>query len=154
MNRLDTLPVVIAGCSRRKSPSVGPLPALDLYEGGCIPALRACAGRAPGLRRRIWILSALHGLLHAEDPVLPYDKRMDPERAAQLRPAIRQRLETDWARSGAPSAILVIAEPVYQLALADLGMLADRGQVHWVSDPAGDWDTAEAILSTWSLPCQ
>jgi len=145
--------IVIAGCSRRKTSAGEPVPALDLYQGGCIPALRACAEAKPGLRSRIWILSAEHGLLHADTPVLPYDRRMDPARAAWLRPAVRQCLHAECGRNGRPLEVLVIAEPLYQLALADLGALVGPDRVRWVSDPARDWGTAEAVIDSWSLPC-
>lgn len=153
MSCINPSPIVIAGCSRRKTPASAPVPALDLYQGGCIPALRACAEAKPGLRRRIWILSAQHGLLHAETLVLPYDRRMDPARAARLCPAVRQCLQAECDRNGMPCEVLVIAEPVYQLALADLGALAGHDRVRWFSDPASDWRKAEAVIGTWRLPC-
>ncbi len=78
----DAAPMVIAGCSRRKLQTAVPVPALDLYQGGCIPALRARARETGWLRSRTWILSAEHGLVHANTPLLPYDRRMDGQRAA------------------------------------------------------------------------
>jgi hypothetical protein len=145
----DANPMVIAGCSRRKLQTAVPVPALDLYQGGCIPALRALAQETGWLRSRTWILSAEHGLLHADTPVLPYDRRMDEQRAALLRTAACQHLREEFRRRGFPREILVIAEPLYQLALADLVPLAVADRIRWVDDPAREWARASAVISTW-----
>jgi hypothetical protein len=149
----ETEPMIIAGCSRRKVQADSPVPALDLYQGGCIPALRARTAGSPWLRERTWILSAEHGLLHADDQVLPYDRRMDPQRATWLRPAAARRLQDEFRLHGVPREILVIAEPLYQLALADLSPLAGTDRVRWVNDPASGWEKANAVISLWRLPC-
>ena len=148
----DADPMVIAGCSRRKLQTAVPVPALDLYQGGCIPALRARAQEIGWLRSRTWILSAEHGLLHADAPLLPYDRRMDGQRAAWLRPAACRRLREEFRQRGVPREVLVIAEPLYQLALADLASLAGADRVRWVDDPAREWAKAGAVISTWR-PC-
>jgi hypothetical protein len=142
-------PIVIAGCSRRKTPSPVPVPALDLYQGGCIPALRARAAAEPGLRARTWIISAQHGLLHADAPVLPYDRQMDPQRALELRPQVTAALRSACLTDGIPRQALVIAEPAYQLALAGLPALLGPGDVTWISDPASGWPQAQAVLDSW-----
>ena len=149
----DGAPMVIAGCSRRKTATASPAPALDLYQGGCIPALRARIARQPELRARTWIISAEYGLLHADALVLPYDRRMDPSRALALRSQADHRLEADCQRHGTPRAVLVIAEPVYQLALTGLSRLVSRDRVHWINDPATGWPGAEAVLNSWSQSC-
>lgn len=143
-------PMVIAGCSRRKAGTTVPVPALDLYQGGCILALRARAARQPGLRSRTWIISAEHGLLHAGTPLLPYDRRMDPGRAAALQAQVDQRLRAECRRHGSPREVLAIAEPVYQLALAGLPRIVGHTRVHWISDPSEGWADAAAILDQWS----
>jgi len=144
--------MIIAGCSRRKLQTAVPVPALDLYQGGCIPALRARTQEIGWLRSRTWILSAEHGLLHADVPLLPYDRRMDGPRAAWLRPAARRRLREEFRQRGFPREVLVIAGPLYQLALADLASLAGADRVRWVDDPAREWEKASAVISTWR-PC-
>ena len=145
--------MVIAGCSRRKLQAAAAVPALDLYQGGCIPALRARVQQIGWLRSRTWILSAEHGLLHADEPLLPYDRRMDGQRAAQLRPAASRRLRDEFRQRGVPSEVLVIAEPLYQLALADLAPLAGADRVRWVDDPGREWEKADTVINTWRLPC-
>jgi hypothetical protein len=149
----DADPMIIAGCSRRKLQTVVPVSALDLYQGGCIPALRARAQETGWLRARTWILSAEHGLLHADDPLLPYDRRMDSQRAARLRPAVLRHLREEFAQRGVPREVLVIAGPLYQLALADLVSLAGAERVRWVDDPAREWGKADAVIDTWRMPC-
>ena len=153
MTGRDAPPMVIAGCSRRKLQTAVPVPALDLYQGGCIPALRARAQETGWLRSRTWILSAEHGLLHADAPLLPYDRRMDEQRAALLRPAASRHLLEEFRQRGVPRTVLVIAEPLYQLALADLASLAGADRVRWVDDPSREWEKAGAVISTWRLPC-
>ena len=145
---LDTR-LLIAGCSRRKRPAAVPVPALELYEGGSIPWLRARLGSHPGLRQRIRILSAEHGLLHASTPLLPYDRPLDPERARQLRGTVTGTLAREWEQTGMPGEVLVIAEPLYLVPLA--GLLATPARVHWIPDPR---DTADAgrVLDQWRWP--
>lgn len=145
----DADPMIIAGCSRRKLQTAVPVPALDLYQGSCIPALRARAQENSWLRSRTWILSAEHGLLHADTPLLPYDRRMDEQRAALLRTAACRHLREEIRQRGLPREVLVIAEPLYQLALADLVSLAGAGRVRWIDDPAREWEKASAVISTW-----
>jgi hypothetical protein len=149
VNGPDAAPMVIAGCSRRKLQTTVPVPALELYQGGCIPALRARTRQMSWLRSRTWILSAEHGLLHADAPLLPYDRRMDAERADWLRPATRRHLREEFGQRGVPREVLVIAEPLYQLALADLTPLTETGRVRWVDDPGRDWAKADTVISTW-----
>jgi hypothetical protein len=138
---------VIAGCSRRKAAASVPLPALDLYQGGCIPGLRSRLGNSPELRARIRILSAKHGLLNADRLVLPCDHRLDPERAAGMLASVTAGLARDWAETGAPQEVLVIAEPLYLVPLA--AMLATPAIIHWVPD-LHDTATAERALTRWS----
>lgn len=140
--------LVIAGCSRRKLDTSHPVAALDLYQGGCIPWLRSRLASAPHLRARarIRILSAQYGLLNADRPVLPYDRPLDPQRAAEMLPLTTDALAREWAVDGAPREILVIAEPLYLVPLA--AILATPAIVHWVPDPH-DTGTAERVLRRW-----
>lgn len=142
-------PIVIAGCSRRKTPSIAPVSALELYQGGCIPALRAHVASQPGMRARVWIISAEHGLLHADTPLLPYDRRMDIARAHDLRSQVNRRLRSEFLLSGIPSRALVIAEPLYQQALSGLPAILGHDLVTWISDPSSGWPRAEAVLTSW-----
>jgi hypothetical protein len=141
--------MVIAGCSRRKAATRVPVAALNLYEGGSIPWLRARVGALPELRARVRIVSAEHGLLRPDTPLLPYDRLLDPARATQLRSFVREALAREWASGGVPAEILVIAEPLYLVPLADI--LATAVRVHWIPDPY-DRAGAARVLDQWGWP--
>jgi hypothetical protein len=141
--------LLIAGCSRRKTATTAPLPALELYQGGCIPSLRARVGTDPQLRSRIRILSAEHGLIPADTPLLPYDRPLDAGRAAQLRPAVARALAHAGIAAGMPREVLVIAGPLYQALLAEA--LPPGVPATWIRDPY-DWPSAAAVLDLWGWP--
>jgi len=155
MNAVATqpAPMVIVGCSRRKAVTDVPLPALELYQGGRVPDLRARVVNRPDLRRQTWIISAEHGLVGADTPLLPYDRRMDLERAIALREQVRTVIARLTARGRAPSAVLAVAEPIYLTALAELSSLLPGRPITWLSSPSRDWSRAEEQLNTWSWPC-
>lgn len=142
------LPLVIVGCSAEKTPAPRPLAALELYNGGCVPALRARLGHQPHLRARVRFLSAMHGLVTADTPLSSYDLPLDAARADALRPQVAERLHAELT-ARLPSNVLVIAEPLYLVLLADLLALPERPRVHWVPDHAHGWPQAAAILDSW-----
>lgn len=141
--------MVIVGCSARKAITPGPLPALELYEGGCVPPLRARLGAQPRLRARVRILSAEHGLVTADTPLHTYNRRLDPGRAGELRPAVMAALRREMTTDGVPHEVLVVAEPLYLVLLADLLALPARPRLHWVSDPAHGWPQTSTVLDHW-----
>ncbi|MGH3778363.1 MAG: hypothetical protein ACRDRR_21915 [Pseudonocardiaceae bacterium] len=141
--------MVILGCTARKALTPGPLPALELYEGGCVPQLRARLGGDPRLRARVRFLSAEHGLVTADTPLHPYDRPLDPDRAVALRPAVIATLHRDMTTDGVPYEVLVVAEPLYLVLLADLLALPARPRVHWIPDHAHGWPQARAVLDQW-----
>ncbi len=141
--------LVVAGCSQRKLASSVPVPALDLYQGGCIPALRARVGGDPRLRGCIRILSARHGLVRADQPLMPYDQPLDLPRAVELRTAVVQTLPTESSEVGWPEEILAVLEPLYMVCLGGLLALRRRPVVRWVPDPSGGWAEASAVLDEW-----
>ncbi|GIG57169.1 hypothetical protein Lfu02_15410 [Longispora fulva] len=141
----------IVACSAEKTFTTHPVPALDLYQGGAVPPLRARLGGQPALRSRVRILSAEHGLIGADELLLPYDRPLDADRAVQLRPLVREQLAAE--ESGAPvTEWLVIAEPLYLVLLADLLAHPARPQLHWVHDHAHGWPQAAAVLDGWGWP--
>lgn len=141
--------MVIVGCSARKAVTPGPLAALELYEGGCVPPLRARLGGQPQLRARVRILSAEHGLVTADTPLHTYDRPLDPGRAAELRPAVMAALHREMTIDGVPHEVLVVAEPLYLVLLADLLALPARPRVQWIPDHAHGWPQASAVLDQW-----
>ncbi|MFY1632319.1 DUF6884 domain-containing protein [Solwaraspora sp. WMMB335] len=152
MNHSPALPVsdglVIVGCSAEKTPARDALAAFDLYDGGCIRPMRGRLGYWPH-RDRVRFLSAEHGFVHADTPLHTYDRPLDPHRAAELRPRIAAALTAEFDATGVPDEILVVAEPLYLVLLADLLALAARPRVHWIADHAYGWPDAARVLDTW-----
>jgi len=140
--------MVILGCTARKSAIPGPLPALELYDGGCVPSLRARLGGDSRLRDRVRFLSAEHGLVTADTPLHSYDRPLDLDRAVALRPAVMSALHREMVVNGVPHEVLVVAEPLYLVLLADLLALPARPRVHWIPDAHG-WPQAQAVLDQW-----
>jgi hypothetical protein len=143
-------PMVIAACSARKTATTSQVPAFELYQGGCVPPLRERVGHDPRLRGRVRFLSAEHGIIGADTLLLPYDRALDPRRAAELRPAVTRALVADFTKAGFPRQVLVIAEPTYLILLADL--LAAGIPMHWVPDVRAGWAEAAAVLDGWGWP--
>lgn len=141
--------MVIVGCTARKAPTPGPLRALELYDGGCVPPLRARLGGQPRLRARVRFLSAEHGLVTADTPLHTYDRSLDPGRAVELRPTVMAELHREMSANGVPREVLVVAEPLYLVLLADLLALPARPRVHWIPDHAHGWAQARAVLDHW-----
>lgn len=139
--------LVIIGCSRRKTPSLKPVPALDLYQGACFPQLRARL--TPELRHRVRILSAKHGLVTADQRLYPYDQRLTLERACHLR-----RREADNITEALDGAdeVLVVAEQRYlHVVLRPIRTHPGAPRLRWVADPAA-WGDVAAVLDSWSWP--
>ncbi|MEW2401369.1 DUF6884 domain-containing protein [Streptomyces sp. NPDC046862] len=143
--------LILAGCSRRKTPTDTPVPALELYAGGIAPQLRARVGHLPDLRQRVFFLSARHGLVDANTSLLPYDQALTAEQANALRPEVSRRLRWRLDELGAPARLLVVAEPLYLVLVADVLADDDRPLVHWIPDPHG-WPQAAAVLDEWNWP--
>jgi hypothetical protein len=136
--------LVVVGCSRHKRTTAARLSALELYEGGCVPALRARLGDRPELRARLRILSAEYGIVRADDLLRPYDRRLDADRAARLRLSAAASLAGERVRE-----VLVAAEPLYLYLIADL--LAKGPRVWWTPEPR-DTDYVNAVLDEWKWP--
>jgi hypothetical protein len=143
--------LIIAGCSRRKTTTIPPAPALELYAGGIAPQLRARFGGRPELLQRIFFLSARHGLVGADTRLHPYDQPLTPERAADLRPSVYRMLRWHLDELGVAARLLVVAEPLYLVLLTDLLADEDRPIVRWIPDPRG-WNAAAAVLDEWNWP--
>ncbi|WP_084965848.1 DUF6884 domain-containing protein [Thermoactinospora rubra] len=140
--------LVIVGCSRRKRHTGQPVPALDLYEGGCIPRLRQRISHLPELRARVRILSAEHGLIDTDRLLMPYDRVLTPERALELRPLAATALSRQFTAEGLPEQVLVVAEPLYQLIVWDQ---LHQVRLHLIDDPR-DWAAVAAVLDAWGWP--
>ena len=93
---MDSAPryLLIVGCSQRKRPEPGLLPAIERYDGVNFRVLRKAK------REGYWpenldvlIVSAKYGLLRADTPIEDYDKRMTRDRALALQPVVSAGLD-------------------------------------------------------------
>ena len=143
---------IIVGCSKRKRASQEPLAALDLYEGGCVPWIRRRADMQAHLRECVFILSAQHGLLGANDPILPYDHPLSLNRAGELRSLVWQAVQERILMPLMPAHLLIIAEPLYFLLLADMLAYTNRPLLHWIPDLSTNLTEVESMLNEWGWP--
>lgn len=146
--------LVFLGCSRRKLTTRVPVPALELYQGGCVPALRDRVAASPAHRARLRILSAQHGMVGADTLLLPYDRPMTYDRVDQLRPAVHAKLIADVAAYGVPRHILVLAGPMYLELIVGAFSFAGpepRPRLTWIATTTG-WSVAAAVLDEWGWP--
>jgi Family of unknown function (DUF6884) len=141
--------LVIVPCCARKTATTIPIAALDLYLDGPVPRLRERLGPYPPYRQRIRILSAQHGVVDADAPLLPYDRPLDEDRARQLRPQVARTLRHD-ADLGLSEA-LIVADSLYLTLVA--GLLAMPAcRIRWISDPVNGWNEAATVLDRWGWP--
>jgi len=87
--------LLLLGCSARKRPEKGLLPAIERYDGVNFRVLRKFLlenGWPAGLV--IKILSAKFGLIDATDLIELYDERMKPNRAEEHRVSVTAKLES------------------------------------------------------------
>lgn len=140
--------LIVAGCTRRKMATAVPVPALELYQGTCVPQLRMRVDKHRDRRRQVLLLSAKHGLVSAERPLLPYDLPLTYDRAAELRPMVMRALMDRFEEGGPPAEILLILEPLYMVPVADLLAMPSRPRLRWVPD-GRQWSQASAVLDDW-----
>lgn len=137
--------LIIVNCSREKLVTSAPIPALDLYQGACVPRLRSQFGDDPAHRARIRILSAAHGLLRPDDPVATYDRRLRTATQAEEleRQLVGDQLDDELAASPSLSHVLVIVEPLYLRALQRLFEHMARLKLVCIPDP---WAWQDGLL--------
>jgi hypothetical protein len=141
--------MVIAGCTRRKRVTAASMPAIELYEGGCVPALRARIGCRADLAGRVFFLSARHGLIRADTPLQTYDQRLTRERAAELHPGVSEAVERAVGDLAPVEEMLLLVEPDYLVPLAGLLAWPRRPVLHWFPDPGHAWAAAGTVLDRW-----
>ncbi|MFF4924213.1 DUF6884 domain-containing protein [Kitasatospora sp. NPDC001261] len=139
--------LVIVGCSRRKTVTSQPVPALDLYQGWCVPELRRRLPPGAAQRARTLVLSAQHGLVGADQPLATYEQPMTPERTRALRAPVRRALTAHLNAHPASEALLLL-EAAYLEVLGDLPVPV----VHSFTDPLARIADVHRILDSWSWP--
>ena len=80
--------LLIMACSQRKSAHPQLIPAIDRYDGPTYRVLRRYLQNKSQQQVHVYILSAEFGLISSRQPLPSYDRRMTPERACELRPAV------------------------------------------------------------------
>lgn len=141
---------LIVGCSRRKTPNAVQTPALDLYQGWCFPWLRERVAVGLITTDQIFILSALHGLVGAQDLVDSYDCELSPTQALFIRPRVAASLRARVLQRLDPDEILVVAEARYYEVLAD-GLPSKRRPSIRCIHSLEHLRVADATLLQWHL---
>jgi len=102
---MDTL--LVQSCSKSKTQTDKPVPALELYSGYYYKIIKK-AKRENDLDPTIdlCILSAKYGLVKPDTELIPYDEKMDADRARELRDEVKQDLKRR-IRSGNYEEVLV-----------------------------------------------
>lgn len=140
--------LIVVGCTAEKLHTDTPVPALQLYQGSCIPLLRELVDENPEFRENILILSGKHGLIDAQTPLLPDDQPLTPDRLPRLRDQVCRKLVTELGRT-ANCELVLLMEPLYR-QLIDPGLLAYPPAVtHWIPTPQQHWDEVLDIVRRW-----
>ena len=87
--------LLMLGCSQAKVGTCGRLPAFQRYDGPAYRVYRKFLrdDRDADSSVDLYILSAKYGLISGDILIPDYDLRMTPERAAQLKPAVKRSLD-------------------------------------------------------------
>lgn len=91
---------LILGCTASKRHDDGELPAFVRYNGPTFQVLRRfLAGAEPELKDvDVYVLSAKHGLIAADEPIEDYDRLMTTARATELQPEVSDQLREILSR--------------------------------------------------------
>jgi hypothetical protein len=143
--------LIIVNCSRNKLTTRIPVPAWELYQGACVPHLRAQFADDQAHRARVRILSAEHGFLQPDDLISTYDRRLETAAdAVRLHERnVRARLDAEFTATPALQHLLIIVEPLYLLALQRLYDYLDRlAQIVIIPNPRA-WQDGLTVLRQW-----
>jgi len=111
--------LLVQSCSKTKNQACSPGPAFDIYSGYYYKILKkAIADGAFVDWLDVCILSAKYGVLDRNDEIAVYDRRMDSDRATELRPAVTDAL-VDRVTSEGYDRIVVNAGKTYQQSIDD-----------------------------------
>jgi hypothetical protein len=143
--------LVILSCSAEKLVTDEPIQAWNLYQGACVPQARARFADRPAHRERFRILSAAHGLLHPDDMISAYDRRLTT-RSQALRlheQVVASQLDAEVDDASGVRRVLIIVEPLYLLALQRIfDHLGQFTEVSILPNPSA-WADGLAVLERW-----
>jgi hypothetical protein len=127
-----------------------PTAALDLYRGPVVELLRARVAATPAWRRRTRLLSARHGLVHPDQLLTCYRRRLSVQAAQDMRGDLTRDMQRDWLAQGMwPREVLLIASPLWLLALADMLAWQEPPRIHWYTGSSEDLPAIAAVLDAW-----
>jgi hypothetical protein len=144
--------LVLVAASPHQADVSRPVPALDLYAGPAVAAIRDRLGGIPAYRRRVRLLSARHGVVHPDQNLTPYRQPLTPPLALSLRDHLAHDLWRDPTIDPLPGELVVIAGPLWLLALARLLDLPARPTIHWYLETGDDLRCARSTLDRWGWP--
>lgn len=138
--------LLVMSCGKRKRFDTSPLPALERYDGPSFRVLRRYLATHPAAPPDIYILSAKFGLIPADQPIPYYDQRLTPQRAAELRPTVREALGRILARREYEQIYLAVGRD-YAQALDDFAGLVPEAALVMVAQ--GSQGKRLARLHDW-----
>lgn len=117
---------LILSCSRTKNGVPEPLPAVQRYNGPMYQVLQRYLREKPekAAALTIFILSARYGLIDSQTPILPYDQKMTPARAAELHADVLSKTQQAIVPAGYAEIFLAMGQ-TYLLALEGLPAILD-----------------------------
>ncbi len=124
--------LLILACSQRKRPA--PAPALELYDGPAYRVVRR-ALRNGVHDVEVWVLSAEHGLIPADQVIAPYDHRLTRDRAIELAIPVSHVLADLWQREW--DDVYIEAGKLYQSLISVAMTWSGSRQVRWSGGPIG-----------------
>jgi hypothetical protein len=123
--------LLVQSCSKSKIRAAEPVPAFELYSGYFFKILKKSIDDGEFSDDiDVCILSAEHGILDRDSEVLPYDRRMDEERASELASEVQSTLARRHTKREY-DRIVVNAGAVYQRALDGIESKVDV-PVHYI----------------------
>lgn len=136
--------LLVLSCSELKLPAPGPAAAWRRYDGVLFRVCKRLQGTGDFPDVAIRILSAEHGILRPEDPIEPYDRRMDEASALQLRHAVTAAVHLAICEEEAGEVYLAMGR-AYSGALDDRRLPAHV----WVTDGGGEIGRMQSALLAW-----
>ena len=121
------------------------MPALERYDGPAFRVLRKYLRSEPTDPPLVRVVSAEHGLMTLEQPIEEYDRRMDAERAEELRPTVLAAL-ADLARERPVREVLVVVGQTYLLALTGIEQVLNGTPVRIAGETQG---RKLGVLRSW-----
>lgn len=122
--------LLVQGCSDSKNRTTEAVPAFELYDGYFFKIIhKSQEEQSGGLAVDICILSAEHGILDPGTKIQSYDRRMDSERAEELRPEVHSVLTDRIA--GTYDRVVVVGGAEYRAAIEGLANKVDA-DVHYI----------------------